>query len=461
MSVLAGISVFLGIIILAALVIGAYNVALGLWDKTAETRRDVSLKALEVEHGRVGLDRERLGLDRERLRVTERIQPDANGVWPLLWDGHQALDPNRGIVFSIQDGAQVLTEAIAKPEQLARLLRAAGGWPSGNAGNLLAEPERAITWPDRVPMTYALEGQPPSYRSLALGVTVGPGGPQVVRGDMCELVHIAVGGSIGWGKSVFLRILAYQLALSVDPVDLALVDLEAVTFAPFAKCGRLLWPLADTEVDALTIFLELTSEMDRRKELFTEFPGVDSLGAYNAVAAEPLTPVVCLTDEATALLGDKEVEGALRTLALRARKFGLWLVLGGQDWKATSLDTALRNQLSSRVQFRALSASQSRVLLQRPGAENLDARGRCLAVLPGRDVVELQAPYITPQDILAAVANGGPQNALPGPPTDERIDQVYHLDAEGLTPTAIAEAIFGYKNANRIAWVRAILDSDK
>ena len=104
-------------------------------------------------------------------------------------------------------------------------------------------------------------------------------------------------------------------------------------------------------------------EMNRRKDLFARFPGIDDLAGYNAVAAEPLRPIVAIVDEATALLGNKAVENALRTVALRARKYGLWLLLAGQDWKASSLDSAIKNQLSTRVQFKALSGAQSLSLI--------------------------------------------------------------------------------------------------
>lgn len=461
MSVLKGICIFLGSAILVALAVGAYNLALSLWDRTAEIRRDVALKALEVDRGRVGLDRQKLDLDRERLKVTEKVWPDNQGVYPLLWDGRQALDPNRGIVFSIREGAQVLAEAIAKPEQLARLLRAGGGWPGGDTGaKLLAKPERAIHWPSRVPLAGILDGAP-SYRALALGVTMTPDGPKVVKGDMCQMVHVAVGGSSGWGKSTFLRTLAYQLALSAEPVDLVMVDLEGSTLAPFAECGRLLWPVADTEHDALAIFSELTEEMDRRKALYANHPGVDSLQMYNAGADEPLTPVVCLTDEATALLADKGVESALRTLALRARKYGLWLILGGQDWKATSLDTAIRNQLSTTVHFRAKSAAQSRVLLGQSGAEHLEAKGRCLAWLPGQDMVELQAPHISHHDIMAAVRDGGPRYDMPELPDDRRGDdrtrRILALAGEGLSKRQIQMEVFGYTGGHAFDEVSRVM----
>lgn len=302
-----------------------------------------------------------------------------------------------------------------------------------------------VRWPSRVPLRGILDGAP-SYRRLALGVTMnGDGRAEIVRGDMTRMVHVAVGGSSGWGKSVFLQSLAYQMALSTDRVDMAMVDLEGVTFAPFAHCPRLLYPVADNERDTLAILQALTQELDHRRELYARYPGVADLDGYNARAGDPLAPIVVLFDEATALLDDKAVEGAIKTLTLRARKYGLWVVLGGQDWKASSLDTAIRNQLASRVQFRAMSASQSRVLLQQNGAETLDVPGRALAILPGRELMKLQAPLVN-DGMLARLGDGGPRSELPdvaqgdGGQTQEILD----LAADGLSRREIESRVFGY-----------------
>lgn len=350
--------------------------------------------------------------------------------------------------------AQAVQAVAALPRELRSL--GSGGNSASQAPPALPEPTE-FPYPAEVSLANLL-ADGPSLERLALGVTVdqATGQTEIVRAAMSRLVHIAVGGSSGWGKSVFLRALAYQIALAEEPCDLAMIDLEGATFAPFARCGRLLYPLADDERDAQAILTELVSELDRRRELYQRYPGVDSLAAYNARAAAPLPAIVCLMDEATALLGDRQVQNATRTLALRARKYGLWLVLGGQDWKASSLDTAIRNQLSTRVQFRALSASQSRVLLQQSGAEALDTPGRALATLPGRPLVELQSPYIGPRTIEADVAqrNGGPQRPMPAaaplptPPPPSEVDgqaqRVRELHAQGMSKRQIALQVFGY-----------------
>lgn len=319
-------------------------------------------------------------------------------------------------------------------------------------------------WP-RVVRLHEIAADPPSLHRLALGVTVDESGQQQsVTASLAEMVHVAVGGSSGWGKSVFLKSLALQLATAAEPVRLAMVDLEGVTFSAFATCGRLLWPVAETEGQALAIMALLVEEMDRRSRLFREVPGVDSLAAYNARAGgdEPLAPWVALIDEATALLSDRGVLNAARTLVLRARKYGLWMVLGGQDWKSASIDTAIRNQLSSRVQFRAQDAAQSRTLLGDGAASTIETVGRAYAQLPGRPMLQLLAPMVTGGDIGRALAGQtGPAGELPEVEDrpDDRTTRIRELAGQGWSQSAIEEEVFGYRGGAAHRTVRDVLNA--
>ena len=311
-------------------------------------------------------------------------------------------------------------------------------------------------------LTSLLDG-PPSLARLVLGVTATAGALETVTGNLSDLVHIAVGGSSGFGKSVFLRALAYQFVLAQEQPDLVLIDLEGVTFSQLARSPRLLYPIADDEQTAAQLLTHLSGyELNRRKALFAQYPGIDNLADYNAVAAEQLRPIVTMIDEGTALLGDRDVETALKTVALRARKYGLWIVLAGQDWKATSMDSAIKNQLSTTVQFRAKSPAQSRALLGVSGAEALPAelKGRALAQLPGRELLEIQTPYLSSREFAHAVSPGpGPQHAAPDADAGRRA-QAQTLRDAGQSVTAIARTLAGVEkpNARQIEEVRALLE---
>lgn len=418
------------------------------------------------------------------------IRPNSVGLFPvvrvrvggavMLFDPNRALAPvtictpahlaGQITVIGVPSGAPDAQErqaarATAVQLAIAGQRKLALPAPDGQRATPLVDDNegRNWSWPARVPLSGLLNGRGASLSRLVLGVNVDAetGQSSVITGDMSRLVHVAVGGSSGWGKSMFLRALAYQLAVCPERPDLAMVDLEAVTFAPFARCERLLYPIADSESGALAVFEALVAEMGRRKELFGQHPGVDGLDRYNERASETLPPVVALIDEATALLSDKAVESELKVLAMRARKYGLWLVLGGQDWKASSLDTGIRNQLSARVQFKAMSASQSRVLLQQAGAESLEAPGRALAVLPGRGLVEIQAPLVSYDDIAAALTSTGPRNPLPEVGDASQDALIRQLHDEGLSNREIEIRVFGHTGGAAYRKVKQTLDAEE
>lgn len=332
----------------------------------------------------------------EHGRLGAVVRPDGTA---LILDTHAMFDRDWNVAR--------VDEVRERLDHMERLLLAMPKGAGSTEQLAALEGEQVPQIPEFVDSRQILEGAP-SYRRLVLGKTE----HQTVYADMADMVHIAVGGSSGWGKSIFLRWMVYQLVKSTDPLQLVLIDLEGATLGSFGRSSRVLYPVADTEQDAIAVMTELTTELDRRKALFNQHEGVLKWHEYNEVADEPLTPIVVVIDEATALLENKLVEGHLRTLALRARKYGVWLLLAGQDWKATSLDSAIRNMLGARIQFKAMSKAQSRVLINEAGAEELHVRGRAIAVLPGRDPITFQAPLIKESEIREAV-KGGPLHEMP------------------------------------------------
>jgi DNA segregation ATPase FtsK/SpoIIIE-like protein len=368
----------------------------------------------------------------EAMRHFER---DANGNLGAVYNGSVFRDLDSGAWYGMI--GDIVRDVVQDEFHKMRLmLMAANNGSPEQIAQLV--PDTARELPTHVPLRSLVEM--PTYRNLVLGM--GADGP--VKADMSELVHIAVGGSSGWGKSIFLRSIAYQLAMSADPVDLVMIDLEKATLAPFEACDRLLYPVIDSERDTVAVFSELTDELNRRRELFSQYTGVDSLYLYNSMAGEPIKPLVVIGDEITALLADRNVEDGLATLALRARKFGMWLILAGQDWKAANVDTTIRNQLSCCVQFKAKSGAQSRILLDTSDAQNINVQGRALAWLPGRDIMEFQAPIIGRQDIIAAMTGNGPQREMPDTPDDLKqrvIDTWASMERPNIT--SVTAEIFG------------------
>lgn len=382
------------------------------------------------------------------------IPPDQNARLGVAWDGQRFRDLDSRAVYTMVKN-EFFDPINERLDRVERLMIAAGPNGATKAAEMLPAPEVARL-PEHIPLRSLVDT--PSVHNLVLGVSAAG----IVRADMEDLVHVAVGGSSGWGKSIFLRSIVYQLAKSADRVDLILIDLEKTTFSPFYNCDRLLYPVIDDEDDAIRVFAEIRSEMDRRKMLYEEYPGVDSLSRYNSASNQKLDPYVVAIDEGTALLNDKRVEKTLRTLALRARKFGIWFLFGGQDWKATSVDSTIKYQFSTSIQFKAKSGPQSRALLGDSCAKDIHVQGRAFAVLPGREMIELQAPIIGHQDIISAMTGNGPRYEMPESVvvvdhSTAVINEVIDLKTDGKSDTAIARIVFGYGTMFYIEKVRAIL----
>jgi hypothetical protein len=393
------------------------------------------------------------------------------GLFPVIELADGVLyDPNRdnlGAHPVITAGALEVqrSAAISHAEGLKASLTLAGGDASASPVAELS----ASLWPSKVDLRELLGNSVPTLTGLVLGVTMNDQGRrETVKGDMGSLVHIAVGGSSGWGKSVFLQSLAFQLLQAQERPDLAAIDLEGVTLNVLAQSDRLLYPLADDEATAAAVLQGLTEEIERRKALYAQAgAGVASLGAYNRVVSDGdrLRPVILLVDEATALLEDKAVEDALKTVTLRARKYGVWAILCGQDWKASTLSTAIRNQLSTRVQFKAMSPTQSRVLVGTGDAADIQAKGRAIAELPGRGRLMLQAPMVTAAMFASVAAHGdGPRRDLPdvakvsGGVDLAQTARIRDLRERGDSLNSIQLEVFGYTGGAAYNAVKAALD---
>ena len=251
-----------------------------------------------------------------------------------------------------------------------------------------------------------------------------------------KLRHIVVAGSTDSGKSAFLRSLLYQLSKGSEPIELYLTDMEGLTFAAFEGIPQLALPTAESVEAATQIAFRLTQEMERRAALYQatgRFP--EKLSEYNSQVSSlksqvsSLSWVVAVFDEFTALMDEagkgSDLYRLIGQLAMRGRKYGITLVLAGQDFKADLLSTRITNQLRTRVQFACATAYQSQVVLGRAGAEKITTPGRALISFGGK-ITEVQTFWVDKERVLGL--RRGPVSPLSG---DERELARYALEYLG------------------------------
>jgi DNA segregation ATPase FtsK/SpoIIIE-like protein len=230
-----------------------------------------------------------------------------------------------------------------------------------------------------------------------------------------EAPHMLVGGTTGSGKTVFLYSLLTCLLdrFGTDDLRLAIVDPKMTNFM---FCNS----LPNLEDDSVIIESEeaadlfdriVDEEIPRRMNALGQSGSVD-IGEHNERSDEPIKPLVVLIDEYADLidgLGDAsdDFEKNVRRIAQKARSLGIHLVIATQRPSAKIIDTDLRANLDMRVAFRLPSASDSQVILDESGAEDLGGNGDLLF----REVdslTRLQGAYVDTdylRDLIEEVAN--------------------------------------------------------
>lgn len=355
---------------------------------------DIALIRQEVSKGQAEL----AGLVAKAQESEARSRAIEGKAEALLIEARANADRLKYIVQAVSAGksAFVMDTTQATPLETAKLIAHPQPHPL-----LEADTSPSIILPEKVDLLELLPNQRGDLNRLMLGVGIDHGQMAPVTIDLESFVHGLLAGSSGWGKSVLARAIAFQMLTAPQPINIAMVDIEGVTFSTFAGNSRLMFPVCDNEAGAVKILDYFLDELRRRKERFAQYPLVEKLSEYNQVTDEPLPPQVIFVDEITTLLSkSKPFTERLTELKLRGRKYGVYGVASGQDFKANILPTELRNQYSTRIQLKAQDATQSRVILGDPIAKDITLRGRGYALLPGRTMCELQTPYLGKQACL-------------------------------------------------------------
>lgn len=221
--------------------------------------------------------------------------------------------------------------------------------------------------------------------------------------DLAKLPHLLVAGSTGSGKSVFLESLILTLVLNNHPdeLNLLLIDPKKVELSRFSGLRHLWAAPGIMEDDVCTepgdvpcVLEELADEMERRLDRMKD-KGVRDLKEYNQATGEGMPRIVCVIDEFADLslqLG-KPFTQPLERLAAKARASGIHLVLATQKPTRDVVSPLIKANVPARVAFRVACATDSRVILDRAGAEELSRPGEGIFIAPGMGETRFVGAY--------------------------------------------------------------------
>lgn len=229
-----------------------------------------------------------------------------------------------------------------------------------------------------------------------------------VVGDLTKMPHLLIAGATGSGKSVCLNgiISTFLLTRSPEEIKLLMFDPKMVELTGYNGVPHLQCPVV-TEMDKVVGALRLVvNEMQRRYDLFSK-AGVRNLDGYRMkVADEPnaekVPYLVVILDELADLMltSPMEVEGLIQRLTQMGRAAGIHLILATQRPSVDVITGIIKANVPARIAFAVSSQTDSRVILDMPGAERLLGRGDMLYLPPdAAKPVRIQGAFIEDNDV--------------------------------------------------------------
>ena len=257
---------------------------------------------------------------------------------------------------------------------------------------------------------------------LALGKTISN---EVFMVDMAKMPHLLVAGATGMGKSVGLNAIitsllykmhpAYLKFVMVDPkmVELSLYNVIEKHF--LAKLDGEDEPIITDVTRVVRTLKSLCTEMDNRYRLL-QAAMVRSVKEYNEkFLNKELLPtkghrfmpyIVVIIDEYGDLMmtAGKEVELPIARIAQKARAVGIHMIIATQRPTTNIITGTIKANFPARMAFRVISPIDSRTILERTGANQLQGRGDML-FLAGNDPVRVQCALVETKEVERVCAH--------------------------------------------------------
>lgn len=212
--------------------------------------------------------------------------------------------------------------------------------------------------------------------------------------------HLLVAGTTGSGKSVFLHNLIFTFAC--NPItELYLVDCKMVEFDIYKGHALIAYDVFG-DVSAGSITNYFVAEMEKRyREM--QAAGVNDFTEYLKINPQAKRKILII-DELSDLIATKEARKAiiprLLRIAQKGRAAGFHLIIATQRPDHTVINGTLKGNIPTRIAFKSISSVDSRVILDRAGAERLTGNGDGLYLRNGSLLLErVQAPYLSLDDI--------------------------------------------------------------